>query len=61
MKPPKPQVSMVTKVIPEEATVYGKLIQSEKIRRYARVKTNFLDLDAVDIKGAEITNECHEP
>ena len=52
-----------TKIIPEGATVYGRVVECEKIREYTCVKRTILDLDlgCVNIKGAEISEKCNEP
>lgn len=54
---------IMTKVIPEGATVYGRIIESEKIREYSRVKPKILELDlsCVDIIGAEFSEKAEEP
>lgn len=54
---------LITQVIPEGATVFGRIIQSEKIREYAQVKPKILDLDlrSVNIKGAEVSEKMEEP
>ena len=50
-------------IIPEGATVYGQLIECEKIRNYSQVKQAILadDVGSVQIRGAEVSEKGEEP
>ena len=50
-------------IIPQGATVYGQIIQCEKIRNYSKVKQTIFghDVSAFQICGAEITENREEP
>ena len=57
------EASQKAQIIPNGATVYGQIIQCEKISNYSKVSPSIFghDISSVQIYGAEITEKGEEP